>query len=244
MSTLSFHETKNFICGEGGALVLNDANDVERAHVLLDKGTNRKAFLDGTVDKYTWQGLGSSFGLSDILAAFLTAQLEASDVVRAARRRLVERYRTLLEPVAAGLGSHCRRSRDGHTCRSHVLRAAGAETDRNSVIDTCALGVHPAFHYVPLHSAPAGIAFSDGQQDCPVTDDVSERLLRLPFYNDMSNGDVDRVVEALVAAADVVTRPVGHRVAGRVGPVRAPCRSGPRGVRRRRRRTRVGLRRP
>ncbi|MGB7880153.1 MAG: aminotransferase class I/II-fold pyridoxal phosphate-dependent enzyme, partial [Ilumatobacteraceae bacterium] len=83
MSTLSFHETKNFICGEGGALVLNTPDDVEAAHVLLDKGTNRKAFFDGAVDKYTWQGLGSSFGLSDILAAFLTAQLEEADVIRA-----------------------------------------------------------------------------------------------------------------------------------------------------------------
>ncbi len=104
MSTLSFHETKNFICGEGGALVLNTPDDVEAAHVLLDKGTNRKAFFDGAVDKYTWQGLGSSFGLSDILAAFLTAQLEEADTIRARRRELHTQYRSSLTPMADRLG--------------------------------------------------------------------------------------------------------------------------------------------
>ena len=104
LSTLSFHETKNFTCGEGGALILNQERDIEAAHILLDKGTNRQAFLDGLVDKYTWQGLGSSFGLSDLLAAFLTAQLEKADEVRACRRGAAVAYRTLLEPVADELG--------------------------------------------------------------------------------------------------------------------------------------------
>lgn len=202
MSTLSFHETKNFICGEGGALVLNQIEDVERAHVLLDKGTNRKAFVDGVVDKYTWQDLGSSFGLSDILAAFLTAQLEAADVVRAARRRLVERYRSLLEPIAANLGLTLPVEPATATPADHMFYVLlDPDTDRGAVIaEMRSVGVHPTFHYVPLHSSPAGMAFSDRFRACPVTDDISSRLLRLPFYNDMSSGDVERVVDALVAA--------------------------------------------
>ncbi|MGA9275380.1 dTDP-4-amino-4,6-dideoxygalactose transaminase [Ilumatobacter sp.] len=202
MSTLSFHETKNFICGEGGALVLNEVDDVERAHVLLDKGTNRQAFLDGAVDKYTWQGLGSSFGLSDILAAFLTAQLEAADLVRRSRRRLVERYRALLEPIAADFGLILPDEPVTATPADHMFYVVlDPDSDRGAVIAGMrSVGVHPTFHYVPLHSSPAGIAFSEGPQHCPVTDDVSARLLRLPFYNDMTDGDVERVVEALLDA--------------------------------------------
>ena len=104
MSALSFHETKNFICGEGGAIVLNDPADVDAAHMLLDKGTNRRQFLEGLVDKYTWQGPGSSFGMSDLLAAYLVAQLEARDRIMAERRRVWMGYAQLLEPVAAKFG--------------------------------------------------------------------------------------------------------------------------------------------
>ena len=101
MSTLSFHETKNFICGEGGALVINDPAYVDQAHILLDKGTNRRQFLEGITDKYTWQGHGSSFGLSDLLAAFLLAQLERAHEIQANRRRVHETYLRLLGPDAA-----------------------------------------------------------------------------------------------------------------------------------------------
>ena len=202
MSTLSFHETKNFICGEGGALVLNTPDDVEAAHVLLDKGTNRKAFLDGTVDKYTWQGLGSSFGLSDILAAFLTAQLEEADLIRARRRRLAERYRSTLEPMADRLGLQLPYEPATATPADHMFYVLlGSAAARSSVIQSMrGDGVHPTFHYVPLHSSPAGLRFSDGAAECPVTDDISARLLRLPFFNDMTDDDVERVVASLEAA--------------------------------------------
>ncbi len=202
MSTLSFHETKNFICGEGGALVLNTPDDVEAAHVLLDKGTNRKAFFDGAVDKYTWQGLGSSFGLSDILAAFLTAQLEESDVIRGRRRRLHTRYREALAPMADRLGLQLPYEPDTATPADHMFYVLlGSATARSQVIDSMRRdGVHPTFHYVPLHSSPAGLRFADGPSECPVTDDVSARLLRLPFYNDMTDADVERVVSSLAAA--------------------------------------------
>ena len=202
MSTLSFHETKNFICGEGGALVLNTPDDVEAAHVLLDKGTNRKAFFDGAVDKYTWQGLGSSFGLSDILAAFLTAQLEEADTIRARRRELHTQYRSSLTPMADRLGLQLPYEPATATPADHMfyvlLASAGA---RSEVIESMRRdGVNPTFHYVPLHSSPAGIRFSDEASECPVTDDISARLLRLPFYNDMTGADVERVVSSLAAA--------------------------------------------
>ena len=202
MSTLSFHETKNFICGEGGALVLNTPDDVEAAHILLDKGTNRKAFFDGAVDKYTWQGLGSSFGLSDILAAFLTAQLEQADVIRSRRRQLHEHYRASLAPMVDRLGLELPYEPTTATPADHmfyVLLASAAA--RSQVIDSMRRdGVNPTFHYVPLHSSPAGLRFADGESACPVTDDISARLLRLPFYNDMTSGDVERVVTSLAAA--------------------------------------------
>ena len=202
MSTLSFHETKNFICGEGGALVLNTPDDVEAAHVLLDKGTNRKAFLDGAVDKYTWQGLGSSFGLSDILAAFLTAQLEEADVIRARRRHLHTSYREALTPMAERLGLQLPYEPATATPADHMFYVLlGSATARSQVIDSMRRdGVHPTFHYVPLHSSPAGVRLADGRSECPVTDDVSARLLRLPFYNDMTADDVERVVSSLAAA--------------------------------------------
>ena len=202
MSTLSFHETKNFICGEGGALVLNTPDDVEAAHILLDKGTNRKAFLDGAVDKYTWQGLGSSFGLSDILAAFLTAQLEEADTIRARRRELHTQYRSSLTPMADRLGLQLPYEPATATPADHmfyVLLASAAS--RSDVIESMRRdGVNPTFHYVPLHSSPAGMRFSDSVSECPVTDDISARLLRLPFYNDMAGADVERVVTSLAAA--------------------------------------------
>ncbi len=104
-ATLSFHETKNFICGEGGALLLNDAADIDRAHVLYDKGANRRAFMLGQVDKYSWQDTGSSFGLSDILAAFLLAQLEQPESILARRAAVADRYRAALVPHADGWAS-------------------------------------------------------------------------------------------------------------------------------------------
>jgi dTDP-4-amino-4,6-dideoxygalactose transaminase len=202
LSTLSFHETKNFICGEGGALVVNTSDDVEEAHILLDKGTNRKAFFEGAVDKYTWQGLGSSFGLSDILAAFLTAQLEQADLIRSRRRQLHEQYRAALAPMAERLGLELPYEPATATPADHmfyVLLASAAS--RSQVIESMRRdGVNPTFHYVPLHSSPAGIRFADCESACPVTDDISARLLRLPFYNDMTADDVERVVSSLAAA--------------------------------------------
>jgi dTDP-4-amino-4,6-dideoxygalactose transaminase len=195
---LSFHETKNFICGEGGALVLNDQADVARAHVLYDKGTNRRAFLMGEVDKYSWQDTGSSFGQSEVLAAFLFGQLERRDVILAKRRRVHERYEELLAPVAAELPIRLPivpRDREQAYHMYYVLLPD--RPTRDAVLESMkAEGVHPTFHYVPLHSSPAGERFAARRSDCPVTDDVSGRLLRLPFHNNLSAVDARRVVDS------------------------------------------------
>jgi dTDP-4-amino-4,6-dideoxygalactose transaminase len=201
-STLSFHETKNFICGEGGALVVNDAADLGTAQVMLDKGTNRKQFLDGLADKYTWQGLGSSFGLSDLLAAFLVAQLEQADTIRRRRRHIAATYRAMLEPIADELAIGLPYEPVTAEPADHMFYVLLPSPDaRSTVIDAMRSdGVSPTFHYVPLHSSPAGRTFSDGYRECPVTDDVSGRLLRLPFYNDLLESDIERVVKSFVSA--------------------------------------------
>jgi dTDP-4-amino-4,6-dideoxygalactose transaminase len=203
-STLSFHETKNFFCGEGGALVVRDQADVERAHVLLDKGTNRREFLLGQTDKYSWRDLGSSFGLSDLLAAFLLAQLEQADHVLATRAAIARRYRERLEPYATRLGLQLPFVPESATSAHHmfyVLLPTG--TVRDKVLAALGeVGIHATFHYVPLHSSDAGRRFGDTYRDLPVTDDVSRRLLRLPFFNELAASDIDRVATELVKAVE------------------------------------------
>ncbi len=202
LSTLSFHETKNFVCGEGGALVVNDESLVDAAHILLDKGTNRRQFLEGQVDKYTWQGHGSSFGMSDMLAAFLLAQLDAADYIRHERRRVATTYRALLEPVAADLDLTLQYEPTDATPADHMFYVLlPAASMRAGVIAAMRQrGVQPTFHYVPLHRARGAELLGDRFEPCPVTDDVSGRLLRLPFYNTLSDTEIGYVVDSLVAA--------------------------------------------
>ncbi|HSJ46289.1 MAG TPA: dTDP-4-amino-4,6-dideoxygalactose transaminase [Euzebyales bacterium] len=199
--TLSFHETKNFVCGEGGALLLNDPADIERAHVLYDKGTNRRAFMLGEVDKYSWKDTGSSFGLSDILAAYLLAQLEQRDRILSKRRVVFEQYDRLLAPLGPELGFRTPvvpADRDAAWHMYYVLLEDRATRDR--VLDGMrAQDIHPTFHYVPLHTSDGGYRFAARLSDCPVTASVSGRLLRLPFHNALTAEDVDRVVETFLA---------------------------------------------
>ena len=202
-ATQSFHETKNFVCGEGGALLLNDAADVDRARVLYDKGTNRRAFMLGQVDKYSWRDTGSSFGLSDTLAAYLTAQLEKREVIQGKRRAVFERYRDALTPFA-----------DEHGIRLPVVRAGSEpayhmfyvlmpdQSTRDGVLSRMReRGVQPTFHYVPLHTSEAGRRFAARPTECPVSTDVSGRLLRLPFFNNLTAQQSDRVVATFTDAA-------------------------------------------
>jgi dTDP-4-amino-4,6-dideoxygalactose transaminase len=197
----SFHETKNFVCGEGGALLVNDRRDVDRARVLYDKGTNRRAFLLGQVDKYSWKDTGSSFGLSDTLAAYLLAQLEQRETIQGKRRALWDRYAAALAPHAEELGfglADVPADREQSYHMFYVLLPDHGV--RNAVLAGMREeGVQPTFHYVPLHSSDAGRRFAARQTECPVTDDVSGRLMRLPFYNSLGAAEADRVVETFLS---------------------------------------------
>jgi len=199
MATQSFHETKNFNCGEGGALLINDPAYAERAEIIREKGTNRSRFFRGQVDKYTWVDLGSSYLPSDILAAILYAQLEYRERIQAQRRRVWEYYDAHLRSWIKEHGvrlpvvpSCCEQS-----YHMYYLLLPSLE-ERQALIghlrDRSILSV---FHYVPLHLSDMGRRFGGKPGDCPVTEDVSARLLRLPFYNDLAEGEQARVVAAI-----------------------------------------------
>jgi len=202
-STLSFHETKNFVCGEGGALVINDPADVARAHILYDKGTNRREFMLGQINKYSWVDKGSSFGLSDLLAAYLYGQLRNRDSILAKRRGVFDRYQQALEPVADRLDFTLPAISPDRGQAYHMFYVLVSSRQRRDAILTrlAEVGVRATFHYVPLHSA-AGSRFTDMPTECPVTDDISGRLIRLPFFNDLGESDSLRVISAFLEAAE------------------------------------------
>lgn len=202
-ATQSFHDTKNFSCGEGGALLLNDPADLDRARVLHEKGTNRRAFMLGQVDKYTWVDTGSSFGLSDALAAFLLGQLEQRASVQERRRALAERYAAALAPHADELGLTLPVTPPGHTSAAHLFHVLLPTREiRDGVLARMhEEQVNAVFHYVPLHDSVAGRRFAGLESACPVSVDVSGRLLRLPFFTTLPEAEADRVVEVFLAAA-------------------------------------------
>ncbi len=203
-ATLSFHQTKNIVCGEGGALLLNDPGDVRRAWVLYDKGTDRKAFFQGFVDKYSWRDVGSSFGMSDALAAYLYGQLEVRESIQARRRAVYEGYLEALGPYAEEVGLRLPVVPEHVDPAYHLFHVLlpDRETRGRAIKELAAQNISTTFHYVPLHNSDGGRQFSayaaDDVPDCPVTIDVSERLLRLPFHNHLTQADVERVSEALV----------------------------------------------
>ena len=201
-AALSFHETKNFVCGEGGALLVNEERDVDRVHVLYDKGTNRRAFFLGQVDKYSWMDTGSSFGLADSLAAYLWAQLEQREVILNKRRAVWDRYFELLKPHAVEYGFSMPVVPEDCVQGFHMFYVLLPDNDtRNRVLGHMrGAGVQPTFHYVPLHSSEGGRKFSAKPTDCPVSDDISGRLLRLPFYNNLSAPETERVVATFLEA--------------------------------------------
>ncbi len=207
-AALSFHETKNFVCGEGGALVLNESRDIDRARVLYDKGTNRRAFVLGQVEKYTWKDTGSSFGLSDVLAGYLMAQLEQREVIQAKRRAVHEHYAAALSPLRDELEFEVMNIPSGRDPAYHMFYVLLPERGRrNDVLEAMRkMGVHATFHYQPLDSSDAGIEFTARPTQCPVSLDISGRLLRLPFYNNLSGRDLDRTVEAFLTAARATLR--------------------------------------
>jgi dTDP-4-amino-4,6-dideoxygalactose transaminase len=198
-ATQSFHETKNITCGEGGALIINDPRYIEQAEIIREKGTNRSRFFRGQVDKYTWVGVGSSYLPSDILAAFLYAQLEAREAIQAKRRKIWEYYH---EHLRAWAGEHrVRLPIVPPYCEQpyHMFYLLLPSLEcRQSVINHLkARGILSVFHYLPLHLSDMGRRFGGYEGDCPVTEDVSDCLLRLPFYNDMNEADQEKVVSAV-----------------------------------------------
>ena len=201
LSTLSFHETKNVFCGEGGALVVNDAELVARAEVLRDKGTNRRRFLQGEVDKYTWIDLGSSFVPSDMLAAFLLAQLEQRTSVQSARKSLWGRYRDELEGWAErrGVSLPVVPPRCAPAYHLFHLLLPTSEERRAFIEHMRARGVQAIFHYLPLNISPMGQQLGGRPGDCPVTESVAERLVRLPFYSSMTEAEQMFVIDAVLA---------------------------------------------
>ena len=199
----SFHETKNVICGEGGAIVLNNADLVERAEIVREKGTNRSQFLRGQVDKYTWVDVGGSFLLSDLLSAFLFAQLEHMDDITRRRRALWQRYDDALRPIAEHLGLDLPVVPDGcaSNCHMYHVRARSMECRDALIAGLRDASMQSVFHYVPLHTSPFGRRMGWGEGDLPVTERESARLLRLPLYPELRAEDVDLVINTVTKTA-------------------------------------------
>jgi len=199
LATLSFHETKNFTCGEGGALLINDETLIERAEIIREKGTNRSKFFRGEIDKYTWVDVGSSYLMSDVLAAFLFGQLEAWREVQARRRAIWERYDADLADWAAQRGVRtpvvppdCQQSYHMY----YLLMPTPAA--RSAVIELLkSRGILAVFHYQPLHLSPMGRSLGGRAGDCPVAQDIADRLLRLPLYIELTPADQASVIAAL-----------------------------------------------
>jgi dTDP-4-amino-4,6-dideoxygalactose transaminase len=199
MAAVSFHETKNVIAGEGGALLVNDKRYVDRAEIIQEKGTNRRSFLRGAVDKYTWVDIGSSFLLSEINAAFLWAQIEEGERITEARHALWSRYHERLAELEHG--GRLRRPvcppEARHNAHLYYILMETPELRAVVLERLAADDINAVFHYVPLHTSPAGIRYGRTSGHLPVTESVSNRLIRLPLWAGMDLTQVDRVVDAL-----------------------------------------------
>ena len=199
MAAQSFHETKNFTCGEGGALLINDERLVERAEIVREKGTNRSRFFRGLVDKYTWTDIGSSYLPSDLLAAVLLAQFEARTAIQEARRRIWERYSAGLADWADQVGARLPVVPADREQPFHMfyLLLPNLDARQGLMARLKSKGILSVFHYLPLHLSEMGRRFGGRPGQCPVTEDVSDRLLRLPFYNRLSESEQDLVLETI-----------------------------------------------
>jgi dTDP-4-amino-4,6-dideoxygalactose transaminase len=201
LAALSFHETKSYTCGEGGALLLNDAAFVERAEIVREKGTDRSRFFRGEVDRYTWMDLGSSYVPSDVLAAFLYAQLERHESIFEARRNIWERYSSGLQDWATASGAELPFVPDHCDQAYHLFYLLMPDSrSRDALIEHLRhAGILAVFHYLPLHLSPMGMVLGGRPGQCPVTEDISERLLRLPLYNDLCLPDQEFVMDRVRA---------------------------------------------
>jgi dTDP-4-amino-4,6-dideoxygalactose transaminase len=199
LGAYSFHETKNVISGEGGALLVNDPQLALRAEIIREKGTDRSRFFRGEVDKYTWQEVGSSFLPGELVAAFLWAQLEEAQRITMGRLALWERYHQALAPLEERgvlrrpvVPAECH-----HNAHMYYVLLR-AESNRQAVLETLkSSGINAVFHYVPLHSSPAGRHYGREHGGLPVTDSQAERLIRLPLWLDLTTVQQDRVIELI-----------------------------------------------
>jgi dTDP-4-amino-4,6-dideoxygalactose transaminase len=197
LASISFHDTKNVTGGEGGALVINDPALVERAEVLRDKGTNRAQFFRGFVDKYTWQDLGSSYVPSELCAAYLFAQLEEAARINARRRAIALAYHDALAPLGArGVTLPARAYLENANGHLFWLLARDPAHQQGLIAHLKARDIAAVHHYVPLHSAPAGVRHGAAPRPLPVTESIWNRLVRLPLHMDLTDGDVERVIGA------------------------------------------------
>lgn len=203
LATLSFHETKNVISGEGGALLVNSDHFIQRAEILREKGTNRSQFFRGQVDKYTWVDVGSSYLPGELIAAFLWAQMEEAEPITSRRLALWDRYHQAFEAAeTAGklrrpiVPMHCQ-----HNAHMYYLLLPSLEARTGFIEQMKSAGIHCVFHYVPLHSAPAGRAHGRAHGPLTVTDSTSERLVRLPLWLGLE-AHQDRVIGAALRALD------------------------------------------
>src|SRR5512147_1988172 len=199
MASQSFHETKNFTCGEGGALLINDPALVERAEIIREKGTNRSRFFRGQVDKYTWVDIGSSYLPSDILAAFLFAQFEQRDKIQRHRKWVWEMYYAGLKDWAAShsiqlpcVPDHCEQS-----YHMFYMLLPSLELRQKLIAYLREHGVYSVFHYLPLHLSDMGQSLGGKPGDCPVTERVSDQLIRLPFHNSLTGSEQEQVIDLL-----------------------------------------------
>ncbi len=199
LAAQSFHETKNFSCGEGGALLINDPALVERAEILREKGTNRSRFFRGQVDKYTWVDIGSSYLPSDILAAYLYGQLEQRQKIQSHRKRLWEFYYTALQDWAQAheVGLPHVPAHVEQAYHMFYMLLPTLDLRQRLIAHLKERGILSVFHYLPLHLSDMGRRFGGREGDCPVTERVSDQLIRLPFHNALTQEEQERVVEAI-----------------------------------------------
>ena len=199
MATQSFHETKNFSCGEGGALLINDPKYIERAEIVREKGTNRARFFRGQVDKYSWVDIGSSYLPSDMLAAYLYGQLEQREKIQMHRQRLWAAYDAGLKDWACKHNVQTPLVPEGIEQAYHMfyMLLPSLELRQRLIAHLLERHIQAVFHYLPLHLSEMGRKFGGLPGDYPVTERISDQLIRLPFHNTLSDTDQQRVIEAI-----------------------------------------------
>jgi dTDP-4-amino-4,6-dideoxygalactose transaminase len=200
MATQSFHETKNFSCGEGGALLINDPKLAERAEIIREKGTNRSRFFRGQVDKYTWVDIGSSYLPSDMLAAYLYAQFEQRERIQSHRKHVWETYNIALKAWAEKNGVRLPVIPESAEQAYHMfyLLMPNLDIRQKFIMFLRERGMYSVFHYLPLHLSDMGRGFGYKPGDCPVTEKISDQLVRLPFHNALTNNDIEQVIDTIM----------------------------------------------